>query len=237
MKNTTEIKLRYYLILFALSIFFIALASAKSLCTSLIDILAQGMFPAVLFALLNDVVLTKQKKEDYKKNLLVRKKTLEQAYLDLPSEILVCINSPDYSENNERKTFAQWCQMLLENEKYRNEYTYFFRCFRDTLKETKNYFNTISIFEKSIYEDIRKEELKKTKNLIRIMQGIILPAKINADTDCSDKRKSKMELIKEFINAVLDLFEYSSEFSLLKKYYQTEYNSDDIAAEDWERDV
>ena len=69
------------------------------------------------------------------------------------------------------------------------------------------------------------------------MQGIILPAKINADTDCSDKRKSKIELIKEFINAVLDLFEYSSEFSLLKKYYQTAYNSDDIAAEDWERDV
>lgn len=230
-KVKTEIKKLYYIILFLTSIGFIVMQVINENCkyvtgfiAELIEIMATGMFPAVLLAFLTDIITVKHKQKEYKQKLKCKKKSLEECYTELPSEILVYINTPDYAENEESKSYVQWCKKYFtDNSVSKDKIKNYFTEFNQLWAETKNYYFYVSEYDSAAVEDIRQNELKKIKKVRDVLMSIKVIS--YRQTDDANFYIAK---IQEFIEAVIELFDKIYDYPNIKKFYTQKYNSVDF---------
>lgn len=226
----TTIKNKYYVIAFIVSILFIVASFVNNHCekfinfillfvSEFIDITASGLFPAILVAYFTDIVNTNHKINEYNKKLQCKKKELEEIFLDLPSEILVSINTPNYTESG-KKTFLQWCEFYFSDKKYRQFRRKEFTANIDYAKtKVEQYIGFYKEYQSNILEDLRQRELAKAKEVRRLL---VVCNRFNEDIG------QYISDLKDLVNSICDFFDDTEEFKEIHFYFKEKYNSDNF---------
>lgn len=251
-RGLTSLSGRFYITLGIVSLIFILLSVAEQVCAciqvcigvlgkTLIEIMAAGMLPAVLLAWLTDLVTTKQRNDDFKKRILVHKQQLKNLCLDLPSEILVCLNTPDYAEDSKKRSFVEWCEQLSNDEKkLLTEAKYYSFYLHEVEKEASDFWGYLNTFGECMPDAIRSPEMQKVKKLSCISKSLcnMLKQKNRKTIDC----KLFVQRIADLNNAVLEVFTEKDEDSKceiidseISKYYKGKYNSETFEVEGQEK--
>lgn len=233
MKKTqkTEVKGKYYCYMLIISLILIFMQTISVHCLNistcltaflaeLLTVVAAGMLPSVILAYYLDFLTTKHKRADYRKQLYERKKGLEQYFLDLTSEILVCINTPNYAEVGSA-TFDVWCKKFLLDDKHtKSDYSYFLQEIREAENRTKEYLGIINAFQSSIFEELRQEEVANAKNLIHTLKSFSL---IDGQSE-----EFKIAIIDKLVESILQFFSPADKFPELNRFYMEAYTSADF---------
>lgn len=228
-KRRTTLGGRFYVwaMLLSLALILLNFLMKQCACTcgctllqELVEILAAGIFPSVVFAFLTDWAGTNRQQEDYKRRIKCQKGKLKQICGDLPLELLNCINTPVYRENDEERTFRQWNERLLEIggdtiESYSCELL-------EIEKEVGAFLNEVEVFSESIFDEARAKEKEKAATLQKSCR------RMRREVGHKNVERFLAE-VDLFIAAVLAMLEDCEEYDRIKEDYCEPYNSETFA--------
>lgn len=237
----TSLNVGFYITFGTISLIFILLSvliqtcecSSCFICTffeKLLEFIAAGMLPSVLFAFFTDLANTRREQEDYKKKIQSKKEYLREACLNLSSEILVCIDHPEDAEDGKGKTFLEWCKYLCDKPQiFTNESRYYAQSVHEVERAASDFEIEVSVFEKSIFEKKRISEIRHTKKLVMSCKALRQALK-------HEDKNRFLSNIESLNDAILEMFtetdgdsKCGKTDSEINRYYMGKYNSQTFA--------
>ena len=187
-----------------------------------IEIMAFGMLPSVLVSCLVEYANKKRQRENWRKYIESSKEYLKQRCKWLASDLLDTVNGPlGVSINNdERKTFVQWCDVLFNSdseEEYKDERDAFLADVKNIQEETLKVLGIVNEYQEVISYEESKKEIELCNDLIYACRFIKEKVKY---IDKPEEYKYNFENLSMAICKM---------FNDLHENYTEAYNSEDCA--------